>query len=1158
MALNCNTKHPLQHDGTSQQQRFLEALEPSYAKIHEFNLRDWMRFAFYYASRLKYFNLSDDKNPDGNWQVFMKAEDEFESLLKDAALAEYEDWIPAGERETVSKRQPEGNVEPHLALFLSFLKLLRFPQEQINGITKRHLDFYYQQVLRLSHKPAVPDRVHLVFELARNAANAILPKGTQLDGGKDKIGKPVIYATGEELVVNHARIAMLKSIYHKTGETIRYAEKTDSLDGLGTEFSIENPSWNAFGNENWPSAKLGFALASQVLFLKEGKRKIKVEIALSEVKSADDFPAKDVVQSQTLLLLSGEKNWIEATDFEVTHIPGKASNKLGFTIHIDASEKAIVPYNPKIHEEKFSTNLPVLRVLINTGNEDGYALYSALENAIITQAAIEVEVSGVKDLNLENDQGKLDGSKPFYPFGTVPAKGSNFYIGSAEIFQKNWDYVNLNIAWKNKPDSLRDHYDAYRQKSNLGSLSVQNLSIAKIGEQSNAVQAAPQASKAGISASAALNTFRIVKGEEYFTVKGRYIKDSKWFPDSENALSQPLFGRIKIERDSSDAGFQIARLLSPLQIKKGVDINKAVLTNYLLKQPAVSQVKAKKSPKPVSAGFVAAKFDPGFPKPDAVTGVFNQAVRNNYLRLTLDNSFLHELYVNLFSLAMIEKAKTGADVAIPNMPYTPEIASLTVDYKATATNVFVFGAKAAPEEKLSNFKQRDIQLFHEHPFGQSEQHIFLKEQSNFLDPDAKRKIRLLPVYNPEGELYIGLEKANASDIVSLLIQAVEGTEDPLAPTFREGQAVQWFALVNNEWQQLNNDFISKNSTNNLLRAGIVKMQLPAGANTQNTLLNEGYHWIKAQLPNGLLSTSVCKLSGVHAQGIEAIFSNHDNDLSHLLAAVPAGSIKKFIATPPLVKSVGQPYATFGGAAKEEDMMFYLRVSERLRHKNRAVSIWDYERLVLQQFPSVYKVKCLSHTSTWQPDGKLDYFELNPGYVSLIVIPDLRNRESYDPLQPRASQNLLREIEDYINPLSSLHVKFDAENPDYETVVLDFRVKFHKQFDPNAYLKILNDDLVKYLSPWAYGDFSRISFGGSIYKSVVIAFVENRPYVDFISQVKMYHRKDQSDKNTTDRNFIAASSARAILVSAGNHAISLIDNQLTCDERNKSHTKGDQC
>ena len=53
---------------------------------------------------------------------------------------------------------------------------------------------------------------------------------------------------------------------------------------------------------------------------------------------------------------------------------------------------------------------------------------------------------------------------------------------------------------------------------------------------------------------------------------------------------------------------------------------------------------------------------------------------------------------------------------------------------------------------------------------------------------------------------------------------------------------------------------------------------------------------------------------------------------------------------------------FNGKMKEAGNKFYTRVSERLRHKGRTIALWDYERLVLQYFPGVYKVKCINHAS----------------------------------------------------------------------------------------------------------------------------------------------------------------------------------------------------
>ena len=483
----------------------------------------------------------------------------------------------------------------------------------------------------------------------------------------------------------------------------------------------------------------------------------------------------------------------------------------------------------------------------------------------------------------------------------------------------------------------------------------------------------------------------------------------------------------------------------------------------------------------------------------------------------------------------------------PTRPIRPLIASITADYQATAQNPFCFSASANPKEKYDNFTARTIQLFHEHPFGQAEQHVFLKEQCDFLDPTAKRNLSLLPAYAPEGEFYIGLKNAQPSGVLNLLIEAVEGSENPLAKSFGKDQKIAWDALSNNEWKPLNRDYLTSDDTNNLLRAGIVKLTLPASINQSNTLLDSGYFWLKASLPEGLEHTSVCKFAGVFAQAAVARFTDNGNELSHLSSALPAGTITKIIDKPALIKGISQPFASFGGATTEDDNAFYRRISERLRHKQRGITIWDYERLVLQHFPSVHKVKCISHTSTLKEDGTPDYFELTPGAVSLVVIPDIRNRNSYDPLQPRASRNLLSEIEQFIKPLNSLHIRLNATNPDYETVLLDFRVKFYDNFDANAYRNQLNEDIVRYLSPWAFSDFSDIHFGGKLFKSVIIRFIEEREYVDFVSHFKLYHRITEADVNLIDRNEVAASSSRAILVSAPTHTIALIEKDKVCNE-----------
>ena len=53
------------------------------------------------------------------------------------------------------------NHPPHAALYLTFVSLLLKSQTHLNGLTERHLQFYYEKVLRLSRLAAAPDRADL-------------------------------------------------------------------------------------------------------------------------------------------------------------------------------------------------------------------------------------------------------------------------------------------------------------------------------------------------------------------------------------------------------------------------------------------------------------------------------------------------------------------------------------------------------------------------------------------------------------------------------------------------------------------------------------------------------------------------------------------------------------------------------------------------------------------------------------------------------------------------------------------------------------------------------------------------------------------------------------------------------------------------------------
>jgi hypothetical protein len=312
----------------------------------------------------------------------------------------------------------------------------------------------------------------------------------------------------------------------------------------------------------------------------------------------------------------------------------------------------------------------------------------------------------------------------------------------------------------------------------------------------------------------------------------------------------------------------------------------------------------------------------------------------------------------------------------------------------------------------------------------------------------------------------------------------------------------------------------------LVQSGIVSFGIPKEATTGNTVLPAGYIWLRVSVTEA--AEAVCELISTDAQASVATFTNNENADDFLNTALPAGTIAKLKIPDASVKKVIQPYASFGGRAKENENHFYIRVSERLRHKDRAITVWDYEHIVLEAFPEIYKVKCLNHTQI--EDGV--YNEVKPGYVSIITIPSLQNRNDANPLKPYTQQSTLTKIEKHLQKRISCFVNLRACQPQFEEVRIEFSLKLYEEYkDFTFYANQLKEEITQFLSPWAFGSNSKIDFGGKVYKSVLINFIEERYYVDFITDVFLYVKVDETTDESGNLDEISASTARSILVSA---------------------------
>ncbi len=484
------------------------------------------------------------------------------------------------------------------------------------------------------------------------------------------------------------------------------------------------------------------------------------------------------------------------------------------------------------------------------------------------------------------------------------------------------------------------------------------------------------------------------------------------------------------------------------------------------------------------------------------------------IRVTLKQSALQDVYPKLYTLALMsvgDPKNPQLDKLIPNEPYIPFAEDIELSYTAKE-NAYSYLATA--DKKITVEKNSAVQLFHEDAFGQYEKSV--------------ETASIVPEHEPGGEMFVGLD-ATPGDTVSLLIKMSEGSENPLpTTTFASGEKIEWSVLCNNTWKDLS-EYILVNETKRFLESGIVKLVISPEANIYNTLLPAGLIWLRATTVTPY--DAVCKIEGIYTQAAVATFENHDNELSHLSTGLAAGTIDKLITRVPQIKSVSQPYNSFGGAYQETDVDYYRRVSERLRSKNRGITLWDYEHLILQQFPEVFKVKCLAHTS--------DKSYMAPGYVTLMVVPDTKNKNAFDIYQPRVSRATLDKIQDYVNSLNTMHVTAKVINPNYQEAEIHTSVKFYSKYDEVFYKKQLDLDIKKYISPWAFAENKDMAFGVKLNVNQIVNYLEQLYYVDYIDDLKIYVN------DVLQTKYLIEVDPKSILVSAKSHEVAIA--QETCSK-----------
>lgn len=815
-----------------------------------------------------------------------------------------------------------------------------------------------------------------------------------------------------------------------------------------------SPRWKTFGRlppdpdpDAPPPISLGWALRSPLLALAQGTRTLTLTLALAAVDRpsflrglglpADEQSAvklRDALADALVVSVPGVKGWVDLTltrarlasgvvkdDYYTLigapRVPDEDRPALQLELLADATLGPIVaaPGDPA----------PTLRVALRQRwDEDGAEWITTLtpfEPLVPTAVHLRVDVAGLTDLRLQQEDRELDPRKPIQPFGSRPAVGSRLHLWHPELAGPRLESLRLDITWMGLPPSLKAHYHNYPDRTGAASFTARVLLVDRDRELE--------------LADAAL-----------------FHDDNKFATAPDHAI---VLADVPAAVHTADASVDYDRRseLAPVR-----DIRVAERHLVLELSPT-----------------------------DFGHGIYPSLAAEQARALAIK-----------LSLGEVTAEQAG-DFAV-ELPYTPTIKRIAATYRTSLVLDLALDPAAGSDGP--------DRLLHVHPFGVAAQ-----------DPAERR---LFPRYDDAGELYIGLADADPPQQLALLLQLAEGTSDP----DREPAAIAWSALDGDRWRPLGEGLLL-DSTSGLINSGIVELTLPRTA--PSTRLPGDLAWLRASVAHD--PESVCDAVAVRAQAVFLRFDDRDNAPSHYDAPLPIKSVTRLVKPDARIAGVEQPYTSAGGRPPERPEQFYTRVSERLRHRQRALTPWDHERLVLHAFPQIYKVKCL------RADG------VTAGRVDLVVIPDIREQLPSDAFAPRAPASLLHDIQVYLAAHAPAAAQLRVRNAHYVAVKVYLAVSFAAGQDERHARARLAEDLRRFLSPWAYDEGAELTIGGKIYASSIIDFVDRRDYVDYVADLQLARSDDghtfRRVTPTPEDYHVATDRPDQVLVTAREHEITAV-------------------
>lgn len=950
--------------------------------------------------------------------------------------------------------------DPAVGLLLAFLQLFQKLHNKINRFTLNYVDYYYDQILKVQARGYSPDQVYLVIIPSKKDCDILIPKGTEFLAGQDENKQDIVYSAADDVWVNEATVSAVHTLFFQRDALNSPENKLlESIALTGESNSHERQ----FATGCWLNDEpvltgvnvtdLGNAQAHPLF----GAPKKGEEIVL--VKHARIGFA---IASKALLLQEGRRTvcvkmkYADATLDEdkptlerwIEIIAGAMQlSKNGDAITLIQKQQVFFKAFRDIFIVSLSTAEGWLEIPEYQPSYSGTTRQQEQNSLAITFFLPEnfpPIIPYDRDIHGDGYETQL----PVVSFTLNP----KCYLYPYGILSK------LELAWI-EIDVAVEGCRTLQLHNNIGQLSSVTPftpfgPLPEVG--SYLIIGCPETAGKQLldfnveiqwgGLPAGIGGFRThYQGYEAFDtdfqISTAVLTNGKWMPENaKTAVVSSLF-QIKIDPNGGEEVSEYSKL---------------------------------------PCGSVISYWNPWEYRNSKAEFSYTPSTNKGFFKFTLVSpiqAFGHREYPNVLAEVLTFNAKQKHAKflkKIPNPPYTPSITSIAVNYKASSKIV-------AGKEEINCIAAMQEKMIYLHPLGWEDS-----------IPGVDRSRFLLPHYAYSGNLFIGLKGLVNGGVITLYFYL---RENSLPIEKVQLEALQWFYLTHNQWVSLNKKEIISDSTHGFMKSGIITLNIPKDITQENSVLPSGLSWLCVSSDHNL--EKFCSLYSIYAQAIRASRYTDKNTIPSNLIRLPAGSVTRTRKSIPGVGGIRQIQQSFGGGLAEDRNHLRTRISERLKHKKRALLPADYELLILEQFPQIYKVKCFPNMS---PDFVTEQ-RFPPGHVLIVVVPYLTQTEVATQ-KPFLSGHLINEVKDFISKLAPPFITIHVDNPVYEVIQVRCTVKLKNSLLAGMYLGHLNQAISDFLSPWNETVGYTSHFGWMISKHDIESYIQNLDYIDRVTNLSI--------------------------------------------------------